>query len=344
MRIDKYKESLNELSGKTIAIVYVFEGKNEINAERYDVWKSDVLISWITACSELNMFPLLLDVDTFCFKAFTGTLPNIDYVINLSNGCYDLSVLGMIPAICSYLKIPCIPNNATATIIGENKKVSNHIANECGFNIPPKATSENGNTILRANNLGSSCGTLKGGKRRNNKDFCQKFINGFDLTVPCLYNPLSEELEVSTPIMYINNSKDINWYLGETEKKKRNSYTKHAAFIDEKAVKRIKNLTTNEFDIETYCRIDFRILCSSKSEIEFYLKNAIPDEKMYFIEINPLPTIKENVNFTNSISNKSEFNALKQALNIYNEIIKNATDTGFVLSSSILSFTTKHYI
>ncbi len=30
MRIDKYKESLNELSGKTIAIVYVFEGKNDI--------------------------------------------------------------------------------------------------------------------------------------------------------------------------------------------------------------------------------------------------------------------------------------------------------------------------
>ncbi len=65
-----------------------------------------------------------MDFETFAFKAFNNTLPKIDYVINLNNGNVDLSSLGLLPSICSYLNLPCIPNNSEVLIIGENKFIA----------------------------------------------------------------------------------------------------------------------------------------------------------------------------------------------------------------------------
>ena len=123
-----YKNQLEELKGKTIAIVYIFEGEDAPGFNHYWVWKSDIISGWLNAVQELECVPFILDVRTFVQKAMNHTLPHIDFVVNLNCGSYDLSSMSLVPSTCSFLSIPCIPCNAAAIILSENKKVSNLLA------------------------------------------------------------------------------------------------------------------------------------------------------------------------------------------------------------------------
>ena len=113
MNTAQYKETLCSIYGKTIAIVYIFEGDEAEGYKHYEIWKSDVISSWMFAVEELHCMPLIMDMRTFVQKAMNNTLPYIDYVINLNNGTLNISVLGVVPSICNFLNIPCIPCDTT---------------------------------------------------------------------------------------------------------------------------------------------------------------------------------------------------------------------------------------
>lgn len=161
MNITQYKEALCSIYGKTIAIVYIFEGDKAEGYKHYESWKSDVISSWMFAVEELHCLPLIMDMRTFTQKAMNNTLPYIDYVINLNNGTFNISVLGVVPSICSFLNIPCIPCDTTTIVCGENKRISNIIANYIGLNVPKNLDKTVVNGITRPIGLGSSLGVKK---------------------------------------------------------------------------------------------------------------------------------------------------------------------------------------
>lgn len=344
MKQEDYKEVCQSLFGKTIAIIYIFEGENESGYEHYEIWKTDVISSWMFAVEELHCLPLIMDIRTFTQKAMNKSLPYIDYVINLNNGAKILSTLGLVPSICSFLNIPCIPCNTTTIICGEHKKVSNTIAEKIGINVPKFLQSSDNTGIIRPIGLGSSLGVKRGYNVSlpNNEFIYQEFIKGFDITTPLLYNPITFQLEVLPAVLYLPNEANVEWFLGEEEKRLHQGYTKKIAQLSTNAKKAYISLA-KEMGISSYCRIDARLHCDSKNELFELLKKPIPLDKLYFMEINPMPTIKNNINFHTSMDALNEQYDSYTCYKLYKELISNATHTGFILSCSMLSlFTTMH--
>lgn len=341
MRAIEYVEEINNIKGKTIGIVYVFE--NNCSAPRnYDAWEGDVLSNWVHAVYELHGLPLVMDVQTFVEKLSKGTLPPIDFVINLSNGYFDISSLGLVPSICTYYKIPCIPCNASMLLTGENKRLSNLIAQSLGFYIPQLLDKQTPTSITRPNSLGSSYGVHRGAKESEPFDhFIQEFIPGLDVTIGILYNPIENCLSIQPAVAYVPDSMDPQWFFGEKEKQTHVGHSKRIVQIDSHSKKQIETLI-KVFDITTYCRIDFRAKCNTTEEIQHSLTNGLSWDQLNFIEINLLPTIKAGNNFCFALEHQEPDATMSTCYQLYQSNVRNATLTGFILSCSILSIKAKH--
>ena len=68
----------------------------------------------------------------------------------------------------------------------------------------------------------------------------QEFVPGFDVTIPLLYCPTSEDLVVLPAVAYYPQNGDPWWYLGATQKKTHKEYLKRIVSIDEKTKETIK--------------------------------------------------------------------------------------------------------
>ena len=343
MTINEYINIIKYIMGKTIVIVYNYPGDSDVGAKKYDFWEGDVIADWIHAIYELHGLPLLFDARTFVEKIMNKTMPPIDFVVNLSDGYSELSSLSLVPSACSYNGIPCIPCNASTLLLGENKAYSNDIANTLGFILPKQYKKQNNNTISRPYCFGGSCGIIKGIASNDSTGMItQEFIPGIDITIPSLYCPLTESLQVLPAIAYKPIENDPNWFLGEQQKKTHSEYKKTIISVDEKTKQMVK-LISSYIGVNTYCRIDFRGKCSSGEDMINKLNTGISWEELRFIEINTLPTIKENVNFITSLSHLDQDSIVLKCFEIYKEHVREATNTGFVLSCSIMSLiTTKH--
>lgn len=341
---NNYKQLLEKLFGKTIAIIYIFEGEDAPGYEHYETWKTDVISAWMYAVEEIHCLPLVMDIRTFIQKAMDKTLPYIDYVINLNNGTNVISTLGLVPSICSFLNIPCIPCNTTSTVCGEHKKISNIIAKSVGFNLPKTLENTDPTGIIRPIGLGSSLGVKRGFNisMRNQEYIYQEFIKGMDTTTPILYNPMTFQLEILPTIMYMPNKFNVNWFLGEREKFFHQGYKKQAVRLTKEAEK-VYIAMAKEMGITTYCRIDARLHCESEDELLQMLNNPISLDRLFFLEINPMPTIKNNINFHTSMDVLNSNYSICSCYNEYKKVVFNPTHTGFILSCSLLYFlTTMH--
>lgn len=338
MNKKEYQKLLQTLFGKTIAIIYIFEGEDAIGYEHYETWKADVISSWMFAVEELRCLPLIMDIRTFVQKAMNKSLPYIDYVINLNNGSKTISTLGLVPSVCSFLNIPCIPCNTTTIVCGEHKKISNIIAKNIGLNVPKTLQASDNTGISRPIGLGSSLGIKRGFNSSMSSNECiyQEFIKGFDVTTPILFNPITSNLEVLPAIIYTPDKLDVEWFLGEDEKRLHKGYTKQVAQLSQSAKETYITLA-KEMGISSYCRIDARLYCESVDELPSLLNGTIPLKKLYFLEINPMPTIKNNINFHTSMNALNEQYPLYGCYEAYKELVTNATHTGFILSCSMIS-------
>ena len=338
MNKKEYQDILQTLFGKTIAIIYIFEGEDALGYEHYEAWKTDVISTWMFAVEELHCLPLIMDIRTFVQKAMNKSLPYIDYVINLNNGTKFISTLGLVPSVCSFLNIPCIPCDTTTIVCGEHKKISNSIATNIGLSVPKKLPSSDSTGIFRPIGLGSSLGVKKGfdSSIQSNDYIYQEFIKCFDITTPILFNPLTSELEVLPAILYIPDELNINWFLGEDEKRLHRGYTKQITQLSQAARKKYINLA-KDMGITSYCRIDARLYCESVDELPTLINDIIPLSRLYFLEINPMPTIKNNINFHTSMDALNEKYSLYACYEAYEEVITNTSHTGFILSCAMIS-------
>lgn len=326
------KEQINK---KTIAVVYVFEKEYADGYEHFYKWSASDIALWLNAIEFLECIPYIIDTRTFLKQASENKLPHIDFVLNLNNGNINLDAMSLVPSVCSFLNIPCIPSNSTAILVGENKNLSNHIAKNLGINVPENAVNMQ-NAIFRPNNLGNSCGVIYGDISSYESGIKQEFIKGYDLTTPILFDPLSKKLITLPSILYYHNTKNINWFLDEVSKQNRKGYQKTVIRIDSKTEELFIKLAEN-IGVGGYCRIDSRVKCLDSDNLKNILKNEIKNKDIFFIEINSLPTLKSNTGFLNSLMYCQSY-SIQNTINDFKKSYGNFNDMAFVLYCSISKY------
>lgn len=331
-------EKILNIKGNVIALVYAFENETATGFDHYTFWKSDVISAWLLAIEELGCVPYILDVRTFMMKASMGTLPHIDYCVNLNAGNTKIDNLCLVPSICSFLGIPCIPCNAITCAAGEDKYYANMIAETGALKIPRIHPANVEGGIIRDRSFGSSIGIRLTSDTTScsKSEICQEFVVGTDMTIPVLYNPISKALEVLPPVLYKSNCDDKTWFLNETNKLN-HSYDKVIGLLSTEAIDAILQLA-KKFDIRTFCRFDTRV-----ENYNFQDPQEISLQNINFIEINPTPTINNTINFALSISLSSDSIPHKRNYKIYESAISNASITGYILLCAISAIKATHF-
>lgn len=323
------------VQGKIIVIVYIFEGEDANGYGHYHIWKSDIISSWMLAVQELGCKPYILDVRTFMDKVAANALPSIDYVLNLNCGTINLSTLGVVPSICGFLNVPCIPCDVQTMMACEDKKVSNMVALSNNWNVPPYLDSTENNGIFRPINLGSSVGVGKQYKPEE-KGIYQKFIRGFDITTPIVYNPVSKQMQLFPTIIYLPQDKDTGWYFGELQKKEKKGYTREIMLMQDKISRMYLDLVQS-FAINTFCRVDARIECENFRDVNNIMEGQFEIEQLYFIEINSMPTISKNNSFSFSYNAIDERCPFYWCIKSFSNVFLTDNLNAFLLLSSMMS-------
>jgi len=329
---------VDKIKSKRIALVYSYRDENAPGFAHYDYWDSEVITDWARAIEELQAIPFIIDVRTFGQKALYDTLPPIDFVVNLNAGNYDLSALGLVPSICGFLSIPCIPSDASQTITGENKLLSNLIAEALNIPLPKRLIKQGAEGIRRPLNLGSSIGVVKAiANTSEEQAIYQEFVAGFDMTTPLLFNPQTMKIEFLPSILYVSNPVDVNWFLNADAKSKRQGYEKKLVQIDELTQEMYLSLAKS-FGIKTFCRIDSRVKCDKEIELKHLFESSISNHRIRFLEINTMPTITNKINFSMALENGKSNYELSNTYQLYKKLVVNPTPVGFLLACSISSY------
>lgn len=332
------------IRGATIALVYIFEGEEAPGFGHYDVWKSDVIAEWMKSVQELHCMPLIIDVRTFISKAMNNTLPKLDYVVNLNAGATEVSALGLVPTIASFLGVPCIPCDTLANLAAEHKGIANLIAKAIDLNMPTTLDPTANNGIYRPINFGSSKGMKRGYPDTPETDgIYQEFIPGYDITTPIMYNPLTEKMELLPTVMYFSSDKNPDWLFDEEVKAKRAGYFKKCLKLDSQTEQQYLKMLKS-IGIYSFCRIDARIKCQSAGEWDSLFDTPVDYNRIYFLEINATPTIKPNINFLNSIDSLKKGDSFFEAYKLYQQTCSGASQAGFILACSMIAASkAKHY-
>lgn len=245
----------------------------------------------------------------------------------------------LIPSICGFIDKDCIPCNTSAIIAGENKSFANMIAQSLNFNVPNQTIS-NSKGIYRPLNYGSSKGieiVSSNNIPDSDNGIYQEFIDGYDVTIPYLYNPLTDCIESFPAIFYLPIQNTTSWYFDAKSKETDIGFTRIVLpNVSNDLTKQTFELI-KKLNIDTYCRIDFRmktdkvILKDELNNIELNKQNS------YFIEINPMPTIEIGNNFHISFENITETNSFYKTRQFYKDKIKNPSPHGFILSCALIN-------
>ena len=94
----------------------------------------------------------------------------------------------------------------------------------------------------------------------------------------------------------------------------------------------------NSLSVQTFCRIDARIKCLDNIYHNNSYEQVVFDD-VYFIEINVMPTIRDNNNFSFSFNAIEPKDSLYPCIQIQKEMIGTVDVFSFLLASSMLSFT-----
>lgn len=332
------RKGFDHIRGKTVAVVYIFEGEDAPGFSHYHIWKSDVISGWLNAIQLLDCRPFILDVRTFVEKALSNTLPHIDFVINLNCGSTELSPMGLVPSTCAFLGIPCIPCDTTGVVVGENKKLSNMIASYIGLSVPREIDNKAEDGLYRPLNYGSSFGVRHGpyGVEDENGLF-QEFIPGFDITTPYVYNPLTGQMNSLPTILYIPTSGSTQWFFGEQEKEQHSGYTREIIHGISPELDNLYQDLIRAFNVGTYCRIDARIRGTDGCAYQKFLDSPLSSENLYFIEINNMPTVRGDNSFVFSFNSICDKDHVFEYLSAQKRICGAISPNSFLLSSAMLS-------
>ncbi len=339
MNYKQFQDEIQSLYGKTIAVVYIFEGEDAPGFQHYHVWKSDVISGWLQAIQRLHCMPLIFDVRTFVEKAINRSIPPIDFVINLNCGSCELAPMGLIPSICGFLSVPCIPCSTLSILAGEDKYIATQIAKARGIQTPSELLPNDPRGIYRPLNFGSSVGVKKGVCTADYRDGTyQEFVPGFDITTPALYNPMTEKMELLPTVMISSETYNPDWFYSEEANCLHTGLCRNIlpAFQRE-LIEQYLDLI-RAFSIQTFCRIDARVYWKTSTPIEELLNKSLGPKDVYFLEINPMPSIRTtNNDFLYSFERLEKESNLATCLRTMADLLGDISLNEFLLANSMLS-------
>jgi D-alanine-D-alanine ligase-like ATP-grasp enzyme len=272
-------------------------------------------MSYGEALERLEILPFYCDVDTFIEKAALGSLPSCDAAFSLNAGVRPVSNFALVPAVAQWYQIPVVPCTADVIMAGERKDLANAIAVRAGLRVPrtykrvdlSEARSERF-VLVKPRDLGGSYGLQKlSGEHINDEDFqggkiVQRFIPGYDVTVPVFTDATCGAIVVGDATVYFpSNADPASWIYDRDAKdayvggEKVTSVVRHQFPLDECARKQVIDLCS-AIGVDCFARIDFRIELTTPDGL-----SEVTADRLYFIEINPMPTVCTGLAFIESL-------------------------------------------
>lgn len=324
MSLRDFQDFLSSLDNWTVGIVYSFQPADRPKERWYDRWHSEVMSTYGLAVQSLHAEPYYLDAELFAERAISGLLPSLKCVFNLNAGIRPISNWAFVPSICQWCKIPVLPCTADTAILSERKDLSYLVAESVNLRVPKVVSStkatKTGKVFAKPRDLGGSVGTRFTDLSELTADSCmiyQEFVPGYDVTVPIMFDPLGKTLTALPGILYLpSNADPTMWFHSEQSKLAGKGYEKRAIHIPPE-IQDVLLGACDAFGIMTYCRYDLRFAANPEEDPS----EVITADRLYFIEINAMPTIRIGINFLNSLSQVPTDHSLFKVMTIIDELL-----------------------
>jgi hypothetical protein len=311
------QQRLEAFRGRSAGIVYSFEPETAVQKIWYDRWHSDVIFFYGQCIEIAGLHPYFIDVTSFCRQALTNELPGLVCAFNLNAGITPIAHWTVMPSVSLWAGIEPMPARADVLIVGERKDTANLIARDAGLQIPRTFAVSELNSLpsdlllmKKPRDLGGSVGIVTFTPKNppdlgSNVPFLiQQFVLGYDLTVPVLYSPTAGMHIAPVGTLYVpDDTTDTTWFHDEKSKLARRGYTKRIVSLPTD-VQSILIAVAERMELGAYARFDLRI--SREGDLD----NIQPDD-LWFLEVNPLPTLRAGINLINAITSEPFMDAVR---------------------------------
>lgn len=314
-----FRTFLDELRGKTVAIVYSFSNRVEPSVAWYDRWRSDVVVFFGRGVERLGAEPRYMDVETYIKAQGSRDDCPGDFVVNLHSGLNDLGCWPIISSLARWRRIPVAPCSSDVHIVGERKDLANMLAAQAGLRLPAPFEAESGPEILfvrKPRDLGMSRDLqILPRSELDSDDFgtdiVQRLIPGYDATVGVVRLPDGKYAVIGAHLLVPAQPGDTDWVFSEESKIAEDSG--HASFarrtvdVDQVLSAMIRELC-DRIGPSGHYRLDFRIQTSDPGGLA-----CLTPQNAYFLEANPTPTVTSDGEFGTMVSEWLESGGLKDS-------------------------------
>ena len=237
-----------------------------------------------------------------------------DYIINLHSGLKRIGSWPIISSLASWRRIPIVPCDSDAHIVGERKDITNLIAQTTSIMVPKTFQINDGETgryVIKPRDLGMSVGLILSSdpnelvEATNNPHLVvQKFIPGYDATVAFVKSP-SGSYTCIGGMIYCPKVADMeNWVLLEDDKNENTKITDYARLhisVDSELSDEASKLISRIGSSSIY-RVDFRLISNGLNTVP----QSIKLDNSYFLEANPTPAISPTSSVGEMLQNTYE--------------------------------------
>lgn len=314
-----FQQFIDDLKGKTVAIVYSFSNRVEPSVAWYDRWRSDVLVFFGKGVERLGAEPRYMDVETYIrAQGSRGDRPG-DFVINLHSGLNDLGCWPIISSLARWRRIPVAPCSSDVHIVGERKDLANMLASEAGLRLPERfeAAGEDDTLFVRKpRDLGMSRG-LRVVPRSGldpatfGTDIVQRLIPGYDATVGVVRTPDLRYAVIGAQLLVPFDRDDVGWTFSEKNKIAEDcgqrSFNRRSVAVAEE-LRRLVCDVCDRIGPSGHYRVDFRIDTADPAGLE-----CLTPQDAYFLEANPTPTVGIVGEFTTMLGEWLETGGLAES-------------------------------
>ena len=301
----KYEKFLDQLSDKSLAIVYSYSNTIDKRRTWYDRWKSAVVLYFGQGAEALGLDVRYIDVDTYLAEmAIAGKFHN-DYVLNLHSGLSQISSWPIISSLASWRNVPVGPCPSDVHITCERKDVTRAFAEQLGMQLPRKwedgAQSEC-TFVIKERDLGMSVGLrksddtleLQAASTQSNL-IVEEFISGYDATVAVIANSNDDYTIIGAKCCLPKGDNPHEWMFTEEIKSlpmSNSEYEIGDISVDVGVGFELKKISHMLGDGAIY-RYDFRI----KPLEDGSVPSVMTIENSWFLEVTPTPTMSEHNEF-----------------------------------------------
>jgi hypothetical protein len=300
-----YAAFINQLSNKSLAIVYCYSNTIDKRRTWYDRWKSSVIMYFGQGAEALGLEVRYVDVDTFLSEmAHADRFPN-DYIINLNSGLNHISSWPIISSLASWRNVPAGPCPSDVHITCERKDVTHAIAMPLAMKLPKswvEGDTSGRDFVVKERDLGMSVGLKKTSnvnilKTMNSQDrfIVEEFITGFDATIALLANASGSYTVLGARYCNPKNKNPHDWMFTEELKNLpfvNDKYSTEIIFVDDGLAIELKKLARLLGNGAVY-RFDFRV----DPEVNGQVPKTMTLSNSWFLEATPTPTMAKETDF-----------------------------------------------